>query len=251
MRTSKPNITHNLKKRDAIHAFNEQYIAVRKKEQRIYRDEEVRKLPLISEQHPHFKEWQARKHSSDRLFKYISHLKTPPDILEVGCGNGWLSHKLSTLTGTEVTGFDINQLELHQAKKVFGHRLNLRFTSTDPFGPEAPKKLYDVIVFAASIQYFSSPQQIISKALGKLHPGGSIHIIDSHFYKPEEVPAAKQRTDNYFAQLGFPAMSESYFHHSLEALKQFDPEILYNPHSVWNRLTQRNDPFYWICIKKK
>ena len=251
MRTQKPNITHNLKHRDAIHAFTEQYIALRKKEQRLYRDEEVRKLPLISEQHPHYKEWLARKHSSDRLLKYIAHMKDPPAILEVGCGNGWLSHKLSTIAGTEVTGFDINQLELHQAKKVFGHRLNLHFTSTDPFGPEAPRKLFDVIVFAASIQYFASFSQIISKAMDKLHPGGSIHIIDSHLYKPGEVAAAKQRTESYFAQLGFPAMSASYFHHSLEELKQFNHQILYNPHSVWNRLMQKKDPFYWICIKKK
>lgn len=249
--SQKPNITHNLKKREAAHAFAEQYIALRKKEQRIYRDEEVRKLPLISEQHPHYKEWLVRKHSSDRLLKYIGRMKNPPAILEVGCGNGWLSHKLSTIAGTEVTGFDINQLELHQAKKVFGHRLNLRFTSTDPFGPDAPKKMFDVIVFAASIQYFPSPQQIIARAMEKLHPGGSIHIIDSHFYKPADVVAAKQRSANYFASIGFPAMNANYFHHSLEDLKPFSYQILYNPHSVWNSLVHKKDNFYWICIKKQ
>jgi 2-polyprenyl-3-methyl-5-hydroxy-6-metoxy-1,4-benzoquinol methylase len=247
---SKPNIAHNLKKRNAAHAFAEQYIALRKKEQRIYRDEELRQLPSISAQHPHYKEWVARKHSSDKLLKYISKMPAPPAILEIGCGNGWLSNKLATIEGTEVTGFDINQLELHQAKKVFGHRLNLRFTSTDPFDAAAPKRLYDVIVFAASIQYFPSLHKIVSQSLEKLQPKGSIHIIDSHFYKPGDVPAARQRTKNYFASMGFPEMSANYFHHSLEELKPFNHKILYNPHSAWNRLMQRKDPFHWVCIKK-
>jgi hypothetical protein len=65
------------------------------------------------------------------------------------------------------------------------------------------------------------------------------------------VPAARQRTANYFASIGFPAMSANYFHHSLEDLKPFNYQILYNPHSVWNRLMQRKDNFYWIRIKKK
>lgn len=239
------------KQPDALHAFAEQYLALRKKEQRIYRDEELRKLPSIAAQHPHYKEWVIRKHSSDRLLKFINRLKPPIAILEVGCGNGWLSHKLSTVEGAEVTGFDINQAELHQAKKVFGHRLNLHFTSTDPFGPHAPKELYDVIVFAAAIQYFPSLPQIVENALEKLNANGTIHIIDSYFYKPAEVAAAKQRSLEYFTQMGFPGMSANYFHHTLEALEQFDAGILYNPHSAWNKLVQRRDPFYWICIKKK
>jgi 2-polyprenyl-3-methyl-5-hydroxy-6-metoxy-1,4-benzoquinol methylase len=239
------------KKPDALHAFAEQYLALRKKEQRIYRDEELRKLPSIAAQHPHYKEWLIRKHSSDRLLKFISRLKTPSAILEVGCGNGWLSHKLSTVDGVEVTGFDINQVELHQAKKVFGHRLNLHFTSTDPFGPNAPKKLYDVIVFAAAIQYFPSLPQIVENALEKLNADGAIHIIDSNFYKPAEVAAAKQRSQDYFTQMGFPGMSANYFHHTLQELEQFNTGVLYNPHSAWNKLMQRKDPFYWICIKKK
>ena len=245
-----PKIIHDLPPRNSAKDFAEQYLALRRKEQRVYSDEEVRQLPAISVHNPHYKEWIARKHSCNRLLKYIGKLETPPDILEIGCGNGWLSHKLSTAAGTEVTGYDINQAELQQAKKLFGHRLNLQFISQDPFAPDAKKELYDVIVFAASIQYFPSLAIIVEKAMERLQPGGSTHIIDSHFYKPGDVAAAKQRTMEYYASMGFPELGEHYFHHSLDELSAFNYEILYNPRSTWNRLMQRSDPFYWICIKK-
>lgn len=239
-----PNIRHEFSKRDA---FTEQYIALRRKEQRLYSDDEVRKLPSVSILHPHYKEWVSRKRSCNRLLKHLSRLNMPLRILETGCGNGWLSHQLSTIKKTTVTGYDINQLELYQARKVFGDRANLQFTSKDPFIETAK---YDVIIFAASIQYFESLAEIVSKAMYRLQPGGAIHIIDTHFYQPAEVPAAQKRTEDYFASIGFGSMSANYFHHSLEDLKSFDYRILYSPRSFWNRLLQRKDPFYWVCIKK-
>jgi SAM-dependent methyltransferase len=243
----KPNIRHELPKRSADNAFEDQYIPLRKKEQRLYSDAEVRRLPSISPLHPHYKEWISRKRSCNRLLKHLGKSKTSLRILEVGCGNGWLSHKLSTVKSTQVTGYDINQIELYQAKKVFGNRANLRFTAKDPFEETA---MFDVIVFAASIQYFASLNEIISKSMASLQPGGRLHIIDTHFYEAGEVTAAQKRTEDYFASLGFADMSENYFHHSLDELKRFDYRILYNPGSFWNKLLKRKDPFYWVCIKK-
>jgi len=240
----RPDIKHDFPKRSS---FEEQYIALRKKEQRLYSDDEVRRLPFISREHPHHREWIARKRSSGRLLKHLEKMNKPLRILEIGCGNGWLSHKLSAIKDSQVTGFDINQLELYQARKVFGDQPNLEFTAKDPLAGNAK---FDVIVFAAAIQYFDSLSEIISRALARLQPGGSIHIIDTHFYKPAEVPAAQKRTEAYFASLGFENMSANYFHHSLEELKRYNYEILYDPGWLWNKLLLRKDPFYWVCIKR-
>ena len=51
--------------------FAEKYTLLREKEQRIYSDEEVTRLPVIDSPHPHFKEWLIRKKSSDTLLKYL------------------------------------------------------------------------------------------------------------------------------------------------------------------------------------
>jgi SAM-dependent methyltransferase len=244
------HIAHNFPARKGKAQFQDQYIALRRKEDRLYSDAQVRHLPAISKEHPHYEEWVTRKRSSDRLLKHLRKMRRPLNILEVGCGNGWLSHKLSMLKDAMVTGYDINLVELEQAKRVFARKPNLQFTSLDPIMPGIIKDRYDVIVFAASIQYFSSLEKALYNALQHLQANGSIHIIDSHLYKAAEVEAAKERTAEYYASLGFPALSDHYFHHSINALQPFNCRMLHNPHTFWNRLTHRKDPFHWVCIKK-
>ena len=75
--------------------FEENYLAARDREKRLYSDEELLQLPSIAEQHPHYREWKLRKESADRLKKYLSALDRPLKILELGSGNGWLSHFLA------------------------------------------------------------------------------------------------------------------------------------------------------------
>jgi ubiquinone/menaquinone biosynthesis C-methylase UbiE len=240
----------DIKQRSNNGSFEEQYIALREKEQRLCSDAQVMQLPVINTDHPHAAEWLVRKRSSEKLIKQLRKMKRPLRILEVGCGNGWLSNKLASIPNTSVTGFDINSAELQQAKRVFKHQQNLKFVSENPFHAKHAAKPHDIIVFAASIQYFASLDAVISDALQHLAQHGQIHIIDSHFYKPEEIPAAKQRTAAHFASLGFPGMSAHYFHHTLHSLKTFNLRILYNPNTAWNKLRKKKAPFPWICIKK-
>src|ERR1700739_235600 len=98
--------------------FAENYIRLRKKEERIYTDAEVSKLPDISASHIHYKEWLIRKQSCNKLFKYLKKKSKKQNILEIGCGNGWLSAKLASVTSGDVTGIDINTEEIEQASRV-------------------------------------------------------------------------------------------------------------------------------------
>src|SRR6185437_11173827 len=125
--------------------FEKQYIQVRSLEGRLYTDQELLHLPDIEPGHPHFREWQTRRLSTRRASM---------DILEIGCGNGWLSHQLAELPGTRVTGVDINFTELQQAARVFNNDPNLRFIHGDIRSGILEDRTFDVIVFAASLQYF-------------------------------------------------------------------------------------------------
>ena len=51
--------------------FELKYIEARKKENRIYSDEEVKLLPYASANNPHKNEWKLRKRSLDRFNNYI------------------------------------------------------------------------------------------------------------------------------------------------------------------------------------
>lgn len=235
--------------------FEELYIQLREQEGRVYMDEEVAVLPEIHETHPHSREWQMRKQSCKKLISYIKKKQSAGSngkslkILEVGCGNGWLSHQLSTIPGCKVIGVDVNFIELQQAAKVFAGKLNLNFIYNDIASDLFEERQFDIIVFAASIQYFPSFIEITRKSLKLLNSTGEIHIIDSHFYPLSELNAAKQRSRLYFEAAGFPTMTNWYFHHSIDDLEQFDHSILYDPASMFNRFLKNKNPFPWICIK--
>jgi ubiquinone/menaquinone biosynthesis C-methylase UbiE len=230
--------------------FEQLYFFLRKNEGRVYSDEEVLHLPGIARDHTHYKEWQIRKESCNRLKHCFEKRLSSLKILEVGCGNGWLTHQLAEIPGSRVTGIDINFRELQQAVRIFNHIPNLQFIHGGINAIETEEAKYDFIVFAASIQYFSSLKEIISLAMRKLKPNGEIHIIDTNFYKPGEIMAAKERSTQYFNDLGFPEMTNHYFHHSTEDLNFFRFEILYQP-SFFNRLSNNKNPFPWLCIKKQ
>ena len=229
--------------------LNKLYIALRIKEERIYSDNEVLLLPKVLPSHRYFKEWNIRRHNSDKLSQYINRNGHVCNILEVGCGNGWLSAKLSTVVRGKVTGIDINMVEMEQARKVFGNIPNLQFMYGDIRCGILQDKRYDLIVFAASIQYFPSFEEIIKVAQRHLTLQGEIHILDSPLYRFNEIAEAKQRSKKYYTQTGFPEMSVYYFHHSIEDLRPFKFSILYNPHALKNKLRLHRNPFHWIVIK--
>lgn len=235
---------------NAANDFEKVYLQLREKEGRVYTDEEVAMLPDIAETHRHSGEWKMRKESSRRLVNYLEKKPKALKILEIGCGNGWLSHQLADIDKSMVIGADINFSEIQQAAKVFHNKSNLHFIYNDIASGVFEENHFDVIVFAASIQYFPSLTEIIRESLKLLKPGGEIHIIDSHFYQLSELGAAKQRSLLYFEAAGFPQMVNWYFHHSHDELEQFNYSILYDPNSLFNKFLLNKNPFPWICIKK-
>jgi ubiquinone/menaquinone biosynthesis C-methylase UbiE len=229
--------------------FEKLYLQLRQKEGRIYVDEEVARLPVIDPTHQHYKEWLLRKESSQKLISYLKRRKQPLDILEIGCGNGWLSHKLSAIPHSKVIGSDINFTEIQQAAKIFSKIPNLHFVYGQAESEVFEDGQFDVIIFAASIQYFSSLKEIIWKTLRLLKPDGELHIIDSPFYTLSGFDAARQRSLFYYQSAGFPEMANWYFHHKLHDLKNYKYSILYDPNSLLNKFLQNKNPFYWISIK--
>lgn len=229
--------------------FEKLYISLREKEGRLYSDEEVLQLPFIARSHPHYNEWRARRSSLKKLIHYIKGKGTDIDILEVGCGNGWLCAQLAAITTGKVRGTDINNTELKQARRVFNQILNLSFVETEPGDAFFDEKKFDIILFAASIQYFPSLKGVLDIALDHLSPNGEIHIIDSHFYKTSEIEAARQRTKDYYATMDFDVLSNYYYHHSIDELVNYRYKILQDPNSWKNKLTFYRNPFYRIVIK--
>ena len=231
--------------------FEELYISLRKKEKRIYTDEQLASLPDIEVTHPHAGEWKTRKRSAGRLYRHLQQKKRPLSILEVGCGNGWLIAKMATLENVRATGIDINTMELAQAKKVFSHYPNLTFIAADIENGWLRNRKFDVIIFAAALQYFPSSDTVLRLSLAALNEGGEIHILDSIFYPTAEVENAALRTLNYYRSIGFESMAKYYFHLPKKILERFHTKLLYDPSTFINRIFRKQDRFPWIMISKK
>ncbi|MBD1364889.1 class I SAM-dependent methyltransferase [Mucilaginibacter sp. ZT4R22] len=240
--------TYILPTAETVPDFESLYLAVRGLEQRIYTDEQLRQLPEIAPSHVHYKEWQIRKRSAERLVSYLAKKKKSLAILEIGCGNGWLAAKLAGLKDARVFALDVNAVELEQAKRVF-KKSNLQFFEGDFSNQYFVGLKFDVIVFAASIQYFSPLKDILTKMQGYLADGGEIHIIDSNFYTEQTTEGARQRTFDYYKKISYPQLAAHYFHHRLDELAGFNHRILSNPNGIKNRLL-KGSPFYWVRINK-
>jgi ubiquinone/menaquinone biosynthesis C-methylase UbiE len=230
--------------------FEDNYIAARTREDRMYSDEEIARLPEIHPDHPHYKEWKIRKRSCEKLISYLKSKKKKLQILEVGCGNGWLSRELSAIPEARVVGMDINLTELKQAARVFHENSKLKFIYGNFLSGILKETSFNVIVFAAAVQYFKSLPELFNVCFKQLSQEGEIHVIDSPFYPAGEIDKAKERSNIYYQGLGLPELNNYYFHHSLSSLQPFNHQLLYDPASLRSRLFRRNHPFPWIQIKK-
>jgi SAM-dependent methyltransferase len=227
------------------------YLSVREKEGRLFPDPIAAHLPDIPAHHPLADEWRTRAESANRLASYIARLPQPLRILELGCGNGWLSHKLASVDGVRIWGLDRGGSELAQASRLF-HASNLAFLNADIFrSPFAPHG-FDLIVLASVIQYFPDLPALIRALQNLLTSGGEIHVLDSPLYNDHELTSARERTRAYYASLGLPEMALCYFHHTFSSLHPFSPRWLYRPRDwqvrFWRRLGRVMPPFAWFCI---
>lgn len=236
--------------------FQKLYISVRKKENRIYSIDEIRKLPDVKSSDPLYKEWIIRKNTAEKFAAYIRSKPSLGAILEIGCGNGWFSNYLASQTrATSIIGLDINEFELQQAKEAFTDP-KLKWLCADIFEHDLPRDHFDIIVFNSSVQYFPDLQKLIIRVSELLKINGEIHFLDSPFYKNEdEKSSAKSRSEKYYSGLGFPEMAVYYTPHLYAELKRCNYTVK-EVDSFQKKIRaafsgKRASPFPWIRILKK
>ncbi len=238
---------------EASAPFEQLYLKIRTDEGRVLDDATVAMLPDVSKrQVANYKEWQARAASFRRLKKYFASVTAPKALLDVGCGNGWAAAGLAANKLLHVSAVDVNVQELRQAERVF-RAPSLAFYYGNIFEDIFPQGRFDFIVLNASAQYFEDLKGLIERLFFFLKEDGEIHIVDTPFYKDEEVAAAKERSRIYFDALGVPQMAAHYFHHRLSDLSELRYDIL-NRAGLRDTLRARFVPslpkhFRWIRIR--
>ena len=99
--------------------FEQIYLRLREKEQRIPTDGEVKQLPRVPAGHPHSKEWRLRRMTLRKFQRYAAG-KNFETMLDIGCGNGWFTAQLKPFA-KEIVGMDVTRLELETAPEFMSH----------------------------------------------------------------------------------------------------------------------------------
>ncbi len=225
--------------------FEEMYVQVRKQENRLLEDEIVVQLPCISSDHPYHEEWKKRQ---DTCTQFMHHLKQhpPKTALDIGCGNGWFTHQISTIA-TSTFGLDVGTEELEQAARCFANESTKFICCTD--WSLLPNNTFDLITFNASLQYFELNEAFWKQVYRCLTSTGVIHILDTPFYKQQEIASAKQRSNSYFSKMNAAAAS-NYYHHSCWNDLPQQAKVVYR-FNKWKKIFRKNSsPFPWIVIHK-
>lgn len=235
-------------------AWTAVYDQVRELEGRRYPDAAVARLPEVPPDDPLRAEWRRRADAAERLVRYLARSPLPLEIVEVGCGNGWLSARIARSVRARVVGLDLNGHEIEQARRVFGTVPDLSFVVADAELAGSPLPQPTTIVLASVIQYVADAPAFLRRLLGWLAPGGEVHLLDSPLYRPGEAGAARARSEAYYARLGVPAMADAYHHHETGILDGFMTEVLHDPDAPGSRIAARlpggrPSPFPWIRIR--
>lgn len=118
----------------------------------------------------------GRKEIVDR----IASKSTKGNLLEIGCGTGYLLKEISKKTDLELTGIDLSVEMLSIAKKKLS--VDVELIHSDIIDYESQKK-YDSIIlsYVFTLDLVNAGSQI-EKIKSLLKPNGNIYVVDFHKY---------------------------------------------------------------------
>ena len=155
------------------------------------------------------KRWDASLYDSKHSFvwKYGSEVidllspQTGERILDLGCGTGHLSHQIA-LSGAEVTGLDLSQTMIDQARKSYP---GLRFVVAD--GGRLPfADVFDAVFSNAALHWMQEPEQVVTCIASALKRGGR---FVAEFGGKGNVEAIHSALQSASKALGAPAQDFS------------------------------------------
>ncbi len=241
---------------DPNHEFDGLYYDFRKFDGRIYSDEQLSVLPNYNGPNKKLvKEWKGRKHAADMMIDHIKKKFTgKTNILDLGCGVGWLTNQLSELPDSSVYAVDIVQEELVQAAKVFD-KPNVQFIYGNIYRGILPENSFNVVVLSGCIEFFPNLKTLFENAFKVLKKGGEVHIINSPIYKPEQVEKQEEKMNKFFEDSGFALMKRHYFYHTDKELEEYKAELKYNPDTFGGKLSRKflssaDSPHSWYVLRK-
>jgi len=162
--------------------FARQYRIVRARDgYRVGAPDYYRRLPHVGPEDPHGVEWRIRRETYEHLLRCVLRPAAPLRVLDLGAGNGWLSHRLAE-AGHDVTAVD-TILDAADGLGAIRH-YPVRFAAVEasfdalPFAPGQ----FALVVFNGSLHYAADVRATLTSVWRMLAPGGTLAVMDSPMF---------------------------------------------------------------------
>jgi SAM-dependent methyltransferase len=223
--------------------FLSDYRTIRRAEERGSKDSAYyRALPYEDKTGKNSGQWQIRGRSyryfeQNILARLESCTVRPLDILDLGAGNCWMSHRLS-LRNHRPVALDIfsDPLDGLLASRHYPVGFPVLEAQFDQLPFSAAR--FDLIIFNASIHYAADYHRTLREVRRCLRPKGCFIIMDSPVYeRPEHGELMREERRAVFErQYGFPSdalSSREYLDKPLINKLAIDLGIVWTVHRAW------------------
>jgi ubiquinone/menaquinone biosynthesis C-methylase UbiE len=103
-------------------------------------------------------------------------------VLEVGCGTGVLTRKLSSVPNVDsVTGIDPAPSLLAKARELSKHLPNVSFQEADGRSLPFEAGSFDVVLFDSTVSHVPEPDRALAEAFRVLRPSGWLALFDGDY----------------------------------------------------------------------
>ncbi len=167
----------------ALAPFLRQYRIVRREEGRHdMADADYRDLPRVAPTDAHAHEWGVRRETYHHLLRHVlAPGRQPSTILDLGAGNGWLSHRLSKL-GHHVVAVDVSDDDRDGLGVVRRHSAEIVAIVADFDALPLASSQFDIVLFNGSLHYAPNPAKTLAGVQRLLQPGGTLVVMDSPMF---------------------------------------------------------------------
>ena len=109
------------------------------------------------------------KHRHTRYHEFFIARVCPNDrVLDIGCGNGVMSHDLADKAGARVLGIDISQEKITQAQNRYQHQ-KLQFKVGDVL-QDLPDEHFDVVILSNILEHLKARPAFLRQVRKRVHP---------------------------------------------------------------------------------
>jgi ubiquinone/menaquinone biosynthesis C-methylase UbiE len=162
-----------------------------------------RRAPGFDDGFGHSIRTPAERAAWDRIFDLVLSGSRPLDVLDAGCGTGFLSFELAG-RGHRVTGVDFAPAMLAEARrKAVERAISVRFEEADAEHLPFPPGSFDLAISRHVLWTLPHPEAAIDEWVRVLRPGGRLVVIDGQFDPNFLVePSQNARTSAEYAAIG-------------------------------------------------